>query len=534
MNAYGTFVNTFAKAAKASLPIANNWDDFFVLALGGVVEKYIGAPVLPFMQGTTYNINYNNPQLIPGLPDLHNLFRKNMISEDVFRCLVRANGYYDTYQKKIAESTTLVPSLFDVIRLLRGGKLTDLQFAYYANMNGLKVDTNQGKADLNTFLEATRSIPGVADLVRMMVRDAADDNIAAKYGTDTDLNLKFAGQLKEWSEQQGVDPEIMKYYWRSHWEIPSNTQLFDMLHKLRPNRKVGNVPANIVTTAADIKQAIQVNDLTPFWVDRVMATSYNSLTRIDAQRAYFIESINEDQLYDAYMDIGYNEANAQILVDFTKELKRKRDSNLPGADKPSNIIKQLKSYVISETNAYDRLIATGMKPTQAKKAVANSVRDRKEEARARCLKEAQRRFFRAEYDLLKYKQVVMQLGIPQENIEALVNETACLYDSRGKEINAGALCKAFKQNIIAFDQFQNRLRLIGYDADEAYIIAESCQIDKVVAIAKAKMQKEAKEKAEAEKAEKARLKAEKEAAAKAEKDKKAQEAAEKKKAKDNQ
>jgi len=525
-------INQLNALTKASYPIANNYQDYLVLMIGGIIERWVGAPVLPYLMNTQYNINYNNPQLIPGIPDLQNLFRKNVISAESFKCLVRANGFYDSYQMAIAESSTLVPSLYDIIRLHRGDRLTDGQLEYYANLNGLKLSTNQGKVDYVQFLKATEAIPGVADLVRMMVRDAADDDIAAKYGTDTDLNNKFAGQVKDWSKQQGVDPEIMKYYWRAHWEIPSNTQLFDMLHKLRPNRRVGAIPANIVTTSADVKQAIQVNDLTPYWVDRVMATSYSSLTRIDAQRAFFIEAITEDQLFDAYMDIGYNAANAQVLVDFTKELKRKRDSNLPGADKPTNIISQLKKYVISETNAYDRLLATGMKPQQAKKAVSNSVRDRKEEARAKCLNEAQRRFFRAEYDLLKYKSVVMQLGIPQENIEALVNETACLYDSRGKEINAGALCKAFKQNIIAFDQFQNRLRLIGYDKDEAFIIAESCQIDKVIAFGKAKLQKEAKERAEAEKAKKAEEKAQKEAEKKAEKAEKARLAEEKKKEKE--
>ena len=148
------------------------------------------------------------------------------------------------------------------------------------------------------------------------------------------------------------------------------------------------------------------------------------------------------------------------------------------------------------------------------------------------MKEAQRRFFRAEYDLLKYKSVVMSLGIPQENIEALVNETACLYDSRGKEINAGALCKAFKQNIIAADQFQARLRLIGYDRDEAFIIAESCQIDKVIALGKAKLQKEAKERAEIEKAQKAAVAAQEKAEKKAEKAEKARLAEEKKKEKE--
>lgn len=532
-NVVTEFINLTNKAMRQAMPISNNFSDFIILAMGGVAEKWLGAPVLPFMQGTVYNINYNNPQLIPGIPDLQNLFRKDAISEETFRCLVRANGSYDSWQMKIAESSTLVPSLIDIIKLYRGKKIGGNEFEYYANLNGLKISTPQGKIDIANFLEATRAIPGVADLVRMMVRDAADDNIARKYGTDTDLNNKFAGQIESWSEQQGVDPEIMKYFWRAHWEIPSNTQLFDMLHKLRPNRRVGAVPANIVTTADDVKQAIQVNDLTPYWVDRVMATSYSSLTRIDAQRAFFIDAISEDQLYDAYMDIGYNSTNAQVLVDFTKELKRKRDSNLPGADKPVNIISQLKKYAISENAAYDRLRATGMKPERAKAAVANSVRDRKEEARIKCLKEAQRRFFRAEYDLLKYKSVVMSLGIPQENIEALVNETACLYDSRGKELNASALCKAFKQNIIAFDQFQNRLQLIGYDKDEAFIIAESCQIDKVVAIGKAKLAQEAKEKAAFEKAQKAEIAAKKEAERLAEKAKKAKEAEEKKKAKEN-
>ena len=515
MNAYGLVISQLNLASSAANPILNNFPDFITLAGAGIAEKWLGAPILPFLQGTIYNINYNNPQLLPGIPDLQNLFRKGAITEEVFRCLVRANGNYDSWQMKIAESSTLVPSLFDIIRLYRGKKIGGNEFEYYANLNGLKISTPQGKTDIATFLEATRAIPGVADLVRMMVRDAADNTIALKYETDSGFDKKFAGQLEEWSEQQGVDPEIMKYYWRAHWEIPSNTQLFDMLHKLRPNRRVGNVPANIVTTKETVKEAIQVNDLTPYWFDRVMATSYSSLTRIDAQRAFFIEAINEDQLYDAYMDLGYDKDNAQVLVDFTKELKRKRDSNLPGADKPANIISQLKKYVISEANAYDRLIATGMKPERAKAAVANSVRDRKEEARVRCLKEAQRRFFRAEYDLLKYKSVVMSLGIPQENIEALVNETACLYDSRGKELNAGALCKAFKQNLIGLEQFKNRLNLIGYDKDEAFIIAESCEIDKIVALGKAKLAKEAKEKAEAEKAQKAADKAKKDAEKKA-------------------
>ena len=65
MNLYGLMIQTTVKATVASLPIVNNWQDFLTLAMGGVVQNWIGAPVLEFMKSTFYNINYNNPQSIP-------------------------------------------------------------------------------------------------------------------------------------------------------------------------------------------------------------------------------------------------------------------------------------------------------------------------------------------------------------------------------------------------------------------------------------------------------------------------------------
>ena len=135
-------INQLNAITKASYPIANNYQDYLVLMIGGIVEKWVGAPVLPYLMNTQYNINYNNPQLIPGIPDLQNLFRKNVISAESFKCLVRANGFYDSYQMAIAESSTLVPSLYDIIRLHRGDKLTDWQLEYYANLNGCLLYTS--------------------------------------------------------------------------------------------------------------------------------------------------------------------------------------------------------------------------------------------------------------------------------------------------------------------------------------------------------------------------------------------------------
>jgi hypothetical protein len=74
MNIFGLFTQTSVKAASASIPIVNNWNDFLVLALGGVVQNWVGAPVLEFMKSTVYNINYNNPQSIPSEAECVNLY----------------------------------------------------------------------------------------------------------------------------------------------------------------------------------------------------------------------------------------------------------------------------------------------------------------------------------------------------------------------------------------------------------------------------------------------------------------------------
>ncbi len=73
--------------------------------------------------------------------------------------------------------------------------------------------------------------------------------------------------------------------------------------------------------AADVKTALQIQDILPFWVDRLTAISFRPLTRIDLRRAFMIAAIQKPEVVSGYRQLGYDQETAQILADFTEKLR---------------------------------------------------------------------------------------------------------------------------------------------------------------------------------------------------------------------
>jgi hypothetical protein len=144
---------------------------------------------------------------------------------------VRANGSYDTWYGLIANANRTKLTNDQLIQLRRRNIIDDQTTNKLMRGNGVIDEQEQ-----LWMYKASEAMPSVSDIVRFMVRDADDNAVAAKYGTDDALTTKYGLQLQNWAKGQGITDEVMKYYWRSHWEIPSNTALFEMLHRLRPDR----------------------------------------------------------------------------------------------------------------------------------------------------------------------------------------------------------------------------------------------------------------------------------------------------------
>lgn len=150
-------------------------------------------------------------------------------------------------------------------------------------------------------------IPPVNDLISMAVREAWDNETAQRFGYD----LEYPEQVESAAAMQGLDSEWTKRYWRAHWQLPSPQMGFEMLHRLRSN--VSKVPF----TEDDLKRLLKVADYPQFFRDRLIEISYSPLTRVDVRRMYRVGVLDREGVKQSYLDLGYNDKNAERLTEFT-------------------------------------------------------------------------------------------------------------------------------------------------------------------------------------------------------------------------
>jgi len=143
-------------------------------------------------------------------------------------------------------------------------------------------------------------IPGAADLIRMAVREVFTPEIVEKYGQMEDFPPDFA----EWGAKVGLTEQWAKNYWAAHWDLPSATQGFEMLHRG-------------VITYDDLKVLLRALDVMPYWRDKLIEIAYSPYTRVDVRRMYKVEVLDEAGVKKAYMDLGYDEERAKALTEFT-------------------------------------------------------------------------------------------------------------------------------------------------------------------------------------------------------------------------
>ena len=156
---------------------------------------------------------------------------------------------------------------------------------------------------------------GASDYIRFAVRDAFDDAVAARDGTDQDFPPVLGPLLRS----LGYRAEDATAAWRAHWDLPSPTQAYEMLHRG-------------LITQAELAEYLRQADYAPRWRPLLEKISFNPITRTDAKRAYKIKApgFDEARLKQAYKDLGYADADADLLVQFTRldvgeEAKQERE-----------------------------------------------------------------------------------------------------------------------------------------------------------------------------------------------------------------
>lgn len=460
----------------------------FISKWTGVEFRWITRPIDQWIQ-------YCCPTELPTVPEVQRLYLGDEIDRYTHDCLIEANAFFASWSWLSTHNARTKPGVHELGQLYLRKEISREQY-----LSAMRAEGVLEREDLDRFTAYLKAWPGISDIISFLVRDVADEKLVKDFGMDFDFQNKWQGDLIKYAEGLGIPTELAKYYWRAHWRLPSPTQLYEMVHRLRP----GRVPQDIETTIPTAKTALQQDDVLPYWIDRLLAVAYQPITRTDAQRAYEIGAFTLAQLKDAYLDIGYNERDADLLVSYSTKLvdtRRKRKVGLPtGRDIINRYVNG--SITADEFRLYLKDLGyTDPEIQEALKWAGRRIRSDSNKAQIACIKK------RHDIGLLstnEAKREVYQIVEDDPHTEYIVDAWCVAKKAQGKEVSSADLCAMFTRNLIDARTFQVALVNNGYSLDRAEAIIKLCITKAQEAQAKAT-------KTELEKARKEREKQAKEA-----------------------
>jgi hypothetical protein len=453
-------------------------------------ERITGVPTDYLLQSVRYQFQFTSPQFLPGQADVDNLHLRDKIDYDTWRCLTMANGNLPNwhYSACLAKQQLLTPD--QITQLFRRGLIDPRTYGERMAELGFKNDSY-----VKDTFQLSELPLGASDIIRCMVRDSFDPAVVQKYQYDKDFNDKFTNQAKDWFYWQGYSKDQAQYLWYAHWEIPSYTQLSEMLHRLRPDRQEvaaddaanpldanGNRPQGApappsVVTLKDVQDALEINDMAPRWVQPLIDISYRPWTNSDAIRAYIIGYLTKKELVGKFQDNGYSKPDASTLADYWEFESNKRLRTQSGVLTPRKVVQMYKDGALDLQTARAALEEIFPNADQLDKLFRNADAEAAAETKQAYAKSLRRKFLAYAIDAKQLGAALRAGGIDGIAADRTVTVWTSERDGKSKEATAAMLCKWHDRGLIAAADVQFRLEQLGYTRIDAQRITAVCAID---------------------------------------------------------
>ena len=303
----------------------------------------------------------------------------------------------------------------------------------------------------HVYKELAYQIPPVADIITMAVREAFTPSIAEKFGQYED----FPEPLKEWAGKKGLAPEWAERYWASHWSLPSPLQGFEMLHRGVINQD-------------ELNMLLRALDIMPFWRQKLTGIAYRRLSRVDIRRMYGLGVLTETEVYEAYIELGYNERDAKRMSDFTVKQILASQSKFTARD----VISAYTKYMIGRSETRSLLIDIGVKPENVEFIILTAEYKR-EWALTDDRISAIRNLYKKEvYSENQARSELLKLDMPSERVDVLMEQWYIDEKDKAPRYWTTAQTISFiEAELITRDRGVEELKHIGYDDEhiETYL-----------------------------------------------------------------
>ena len=295
------------------------------------------------------------------------------------------------------------------------------------------------------YKELAYQIPPVADIITMAVREAFTPDIAARFGQYED----FPAEFEEWAGKKGLAPEWAKRYWAAHWSLPSPLQGFEMLHR-------GLIDRN------ELNMLLRALDIMPFWRDKLTGIAYRRLSRVDIRRMYRVGVMTEQEVYDAYLELGYNDRDSKRMTDFTIKQVLATQSKFSARD----IISAYSKYMINRSEAGSLLREVGVKDENIAYIISTADYKREWEFTENQISAIRNLYKRRVYDENKAKGELLKLDMPSERVDNLMKQWYIDEKDKPPRYWTTAQTLGFiKDGSITPERGREELANIGYDKE---------------------------------------------------------------------
>lgn len=405
--------------------------------------------------------------VMPDQPSTDKAYLADEISKDLWRCWTELNGSVVEAAKIGPETLRTRPTSEQVSKLFRRQMITEDDFKTRMRQNGVLHDK-----DRQAIHDLTQDWPSLSDLTPMLVRDVWDEKTIDWTEVDRLFEDKYTDETKKYFDAIGLTKDVVKYYWRAHFHLPSFTMVSEMYHRFR------HLPEGdpLKTDLEKVKKLLIQDDWHPDWIDRMLAITFRPMRLIDIRTAYDMRILDDEGLKDKLRILGYSDADVDVTFAQWQRRRDIRDAKQGGFPSVQKLVTQYANCEIDDHTFRYQLSFVVESEQQEQKAVEAAQIARQSESNRRTIAGVSWQYRRGLITEDEASSQLAQQGIDPTCIPSLVRVWKSQAAKQPKQLTAASLCKMLEQGIISQGDFVTALIRIGYTAIDAQRIVQSCSI----------------------------------------------------------
>ena len=402
--------------------------------LSAIVGFAMGM-IKPFQQLATQQLNRVAKPTRFDPPSAFAAWKRGAISEEAFLTCCREHGWPEDSIEAFSEIFAQRVGVGDLSTLLLRQEISEAEFNIELWRRGYKDE------EVAKLKELQKVIPGLGDIIRMAVREAFTPEVVRHF----QLHAELPGDMVSWAGKQGLSREWAEAFWAAHWELPSLSMGFEMLHR-------GEI------TEDEMRLLIRTHDVSPFWRDKLLNISYTPYTRVDVRRMYAAGVLNQEEVLQSYKDIGYDPEKAANMTAFTIALSNSAERDLT----KSEVLNGFKIGYFNQDEARAQLLSLGYDERETDYYISKILYDLWQDEIKEQVKFLQQQYTRS---LISQNEIYSELGrlnLPAEQINRYLRTWDIEREAKTRLLTSAKLDALRKAEIIDDATYSEEMSGLGY------------------------------------------------------------------------